>query len=378
VRAAKSMKTNKLLITAVLAIAIGAPIAGFVGDMIVAQPTTSTGVRVPFLHGPSTGQIASQSGLASLERANEWLNSPPLTASALRGKVVLIDFWTYTCINWLRTLPYVRAWDEKYRKQGLVVIGVHSPEFAFEKDPNNVRRAVKDMRIGYPVAVDSDHVIWRAFGNQYWPALYFIDAQGRARHHHFGEGSYEQSEMIIQALLAETGIGGFDREPVSVDARGIEAAADWGSLKSPENYLGYERTQSFASPGGAVLDKSRMYEVPARLRLNEWALSGDWTVQSGTAVLNKPNGRIAYRFHARDLHLVMGPAAPETPVRFRVLIAGQPPGAAHGIDVDEQGAGTVSEQRLYQLIRQPKPIADRQFEIEFLGSGVEAFAFTFG
>jgi thiol-disulfide isomerase/thioredoxin len=372
------MKTNKLLIAAVLAIAIGAPIAGFVGNMIVAQPTTSTGVRVPFLHGPPPGQIASQSGLASLERADEWLNSPPLTASALRGKVVLIDFWTYTCINWLRTLPYVRAWDEKYRNQGLVVIGVHSPEFAFEKDVNNVRRAVKDMRIGYPIAVDGDHVIWRAFDNQYWPALYFIDAQGRARHHYFGEGSYEQSEMIIQALLAETGIGGFDREPVSVDARGIEAAADWGSLKSPENYLGYERTQNFASPGGAVLDKPRMYELPARWRLNEWALSGDWTVQRGTAVLNKPNGKIAYRFHARDLHLVMGPAAPGTPVRFRVLIDGQPPGAAHGIDVDEQGAGTVSEQRLYQLIRQPKPVADRQFEIEFLGSGVEAFAFTFG
>jgi thiol-disulfide isomerase/thioredoxin len=316
--------------------------------------------------------------LASLERANEWLNSPPLTASALRGKVVLIDFWTYTCINWLRTLPYVRAWDEKYRNQGLVVIGVHAPEFAFERNLNNVRRAVKDLRIDYPIAVDNDHVIWRAFKNQYWPALYFIDSQGRVRHHHFGEGSYEQSEMIIQELLTETGIGGIDRESVSVDARGIEAAADWGSLKSPENYVGYERTQNFASPGGAVLDKPRMYELPARVRLNEWALSGDWTVKKETAVLNKPKGSIAYRFHARDLHLVMGPAAPGTSVRFRVLIDGQPPGAAHGIDVDEQGDGTVTEQRLYQLIRQPKPIADRQFEIEFLGSGVEVFAFTFG
>jgi thiol-disulfide isomerase/thioredoxin len=372
------MKTSKLLVAAVLAIAIGAPIAGFVGDMSVSQPTTSTGVRVPFLHGLPTGQIADQSELASLERANEWLNSPPLTASALRGKVVLIDFWTYTCINWLRTLPYVRAWDEKYRNQGLVVIGVHAPEFAFEKNLNNVRRAVKDLRIDYPIAVDNDHVIWRAFKNQYWPALYFIDSQGRVRHHHFGEGSYEQSEMIIQELLTETGIGGIDRESVSVDARGIEAAADWGSLKSPENYVGYERTQNFASPGGAVLDKPRMYELPARVRLNEWALSGDWTVKKETAVLNKPKGSIAYRFHARDLHLVMGPAAPGTSVRFRVLIDGQPPGAAHGIDVDEQGDGTVTEQRLYQLIRQPKPIADRQFEIEFLGSGVEVFAFTFG
>jgi thiol-disulfide isomerase/thioredoxin len=305
-------------------------------------------------------------------------NSPPLTSSALRGKVVLVDFWTYTCINWLRTLPYVRAWQEKYRNQGLVVIGVHAPEFAFEKNLNNVRRAVKDMRIDYPVAVDSEHVIWRAFKNQYWPALYFIDSQGRVRHHHFGEGSYEQSEMIIQALLAEIGIGGIDREPVSVDARGIEAAADWDSLRSPENYVGYERTQNFASPGGAVSDKPRMYELPARLRLNEWALAGDWTMKQENAVLNTSNGSIAYRFHARDLHLVMGPTAPGTPVRFRVLIDGQPPGAARGIDVDEQGAGTVTEQRLYQLIRQPKPIPDRQFQIEFLGSGVEVFAFTFG
>jgi thiol-disulfide isomerase/thioredoxin len=372
------MKTNKLLVAAVLSIAIGAPIAGLVWDVSVPQPMTSTEVRIPFLHGFPTGQIASQSELGSLERANEWLNSPPLTASALRGKVVLIDFWIYTCINWLRTLPYVRGWDEKYRDQGLVVIGVHAPEFAFEKNINNVRWAVKEMRVDYPIAVDNEHVIWRAFKNQYWPALYFIDSQGRVRHHHFGEGSYEQSEMIIQALLAESGIGGTDREPVSVDARGIEAAADWRSLKSPENYVGYERTQNFASPGGVMLDKPRLYGLPARLRLNEWALSGDWTVKNQAAVLNKPNGRIAYRFHARDLHLVMGPAEPGTSVRFRVLIDGQPPGAGHGIDSNEQGDGTVTEQRLYQLIRQPKPIADRQFEIEFIDSGVETFAFTFG
>jgi thiol-disulfide isomerase/thioredoxin len=372
------MKTSKLLVAAILATAIGAPIAGFAEEINVPQSTTPTGIRVPFLHGFPTGPIPSQSELASLERANEWLNSPPLTASALRGKVVLIDFWTYTCINWLRTLPYVRAWAEKYRDQGLVVIGVHAPEFAFEKNVSNVRWAVKDMRIDYPIAVDSEHVIWRAFKNQYWPALYFIDSQGRVRHHHFGEGAYEQSEMIIQALLAEAGNAGTDRGPVSVDARGIEAAADWGSLKSPENYVGYQRTQNFASPGGAVLDKPRVYALPARLRLNYWALSGDWTMNNQAAVLNKPNGSIAYRFHARDLHLVMGPTAPGTSVRFRVLIDGQPPGAAHGIDVDEQGNGTVTQQRLYQLIRQPKPIADRQFEIEFLGSGVEAFAFTFG
>jgi thiol-disulfide isomerase/thioredoxin len=372
------MKTNKLLVAAVLAIAIGAPIAAFVEERQVQQPTTSRGIRVPFLHGSSDAPAASQAELGSLSRADEWLNSPPLTAQALRGKVVLVDFWTYTCINWLRTLPYVRAWADKYRDQGLVVIGVHAPEFGFEKDLNNVRRAVKDLSVDYPVAVDSEHVIWRAFRNQYWPALYFIDAQGRVRHHHFGEGSYEQSEMIIQELLAEAGATGVSREPVSVDAQGLEAAADWRNLKSGENYLGYARTQSFASPGGATLDKLRRYELPARLRLNEWALSGDWTVTNQAAALNKPDGRIAYRFHARDLHLVMGPAAPGTSVRFRVLIDGQPPGAAHGIDVDAQGNGTVTGQRLYQLIRQSKPIADRQFEIEFLDSGAEAFAFTFG
>jgi thiol-disulfide isomerase/thioredoxin len=372
------MKTNKLLVAAVLAIAIGAPIAAFVHDINGPQPMTSTGVRVPFLHGFPTGQIARQSELASLERANEWLNSPPLTAPALRGKVVLIDFWTYTCINWLRTLPYVRAWSEKYRDQGLVVIGVHSPEFSFEKNVNNVRWAAKELRVDHPIAVDSDHVIWRAFRNQYWPALYFIDAQGRARHHHFGEGAYEQSEMIIHELLREAGIGGVDQEPVSVNGSGLEAAADWRSLKSPENYVGYARTQNFMSAGGAVLDQPRVYALPARLRLNNWALSGNWTVKKEAAALNAPNGGIAYRFHARDLHLVMGPAAPGTSVRFRVRIDGEPPGAARGIDVDEQGNGTVTEQRLYQLIRQPKPIVERQFEIEFLDSGVEAFAFTFG
>lgn len=371
------MKTNRLLVAAVLATAIGASIAGFVGGM-KGQPMTSPAVRVPFLHGLPIGPSASQTELASLERANEWLNSPPLKAQALRGKVVLVDFWTYTCINWLRTLPYVRAWAEKYKDQGLVVVGVHAPEFAFEKDLNNVRRAVKDMRIDYPVAVDSEHVIWRAFNNQYWPALYFIDAQGRVRHQQFGEGAYEQSEMILQELLAEAGAGSVSREPVSVDGRGFEAAADWKSLRSPENYVGYERTENFMSPGGATLDKPRTYMLPARLRLNDWALAGDWTVKNQATVLNKPNGRIAYSFHARDLHLVMGPPAPGTSVRFRVTIDGQPPGAAHGIDVDEQGNGTLTEQRLYQLIRQPKPIADRLFEIEFLDPGAEAFAFTFG
>jgi thiol-disulfide isomerase/thioredoxin len=327
---------------------------------------------------PAAVQLPIEGELPSFSGATAWLNSPPLAAVGLRGKVVLIDFWTYTCINWLRTLPYVRAWAEKYRDHGVVVIGVHTPEFSFEHDLENVRRAAKDMRVEYPIAIDNDYAIWSAFANHYWPALYFVDAQGRIRHHQFGEGAYEQSEMILQQLLAEAGIGGIGYELVSVDAQGAEAAADWSDLRSPENYLGYERTENFASPGGAALDKPRVYAAPARFSLNHWALAGEWTVEKQATVLNKANGRIAYRFHARDLHLVMGPAARGTSVRFRVLIDGQPPGAAHGSDVDDQGNGTVTEQRLYQLIRQRRPIADRQFEIEFLDAGVEAYAFTFG
>ena len=325
-----------------------------------------------------TLQLSIEGTLPSFGGATGWLNSEPLTAAGLHGKVVLVDFWTYTCINWLRTLPYVRAWGEKYKNQGLVVIGVHTPEFPFEKNVDNVRQAAKDMRVDYPIAIDNDYAIWRAFNNEYWPALYFVDAQGRIRHHEFGEGNYDQSEMIIQRLVHEAGVGAIGDELVSVDARGVEAAADWASLKSPENYVGYERTENFASPGGAALDKRRVYAAPAQLPLNHWALSGDWTIGKQAAVLNDAGGRIAYRFHARDLHLVMGPLARGTPPRMRVRIDGHPPGASHGLDVDDRGNGTVTEQRLYQLIRQPKPIIDRQFEIEFLDSGVEAFAFTFG
>jgi thiol-disulfide isomerase/thioredoxin len=327
---------------------------------------------------PAAVPLPIEGELPSLGGATAWLNSPPLAAAGLRGKVVLIDFWTYTCINWLRTLPYVRAWAEKYRDHGVVVIGVHTPEFSFEHDLENVRQAAKNMRVEYPIAIDNDYAIWSAFTNQYWPALYIVDAQGRIRYHQFGEGAYEQSEMILQQLLAEVGIGGIDHELVSVDAQGAEAAADWGDLRSPENYLGDARTENFASPSGAVLDQPRVYAAPARFSLNHWALAGDWTVEREAMVLDKANGRIVYRFHARDLHLVMGPAARGTSVRFRVLIDGLPPGEAHGIDVDDQGNGTVTEQRLYQLIRQPKPIADRQFEIEFLDAGVQAYAFTFG
>jgi thiol-disulfide isomerase/thioredoxin len=333
---------------------------------------------VPFLPKFFDVQSGAHAELASLERATAWVNSPPLTASSLRGKVVLIDFWTYTCINWLRTVPYVRAWAEKYRDEGLVVIGVHTPEFPFEHDIDNVRRAVRDMELDYPIAIDNDYAIWRGFNNEYWPALYFIDAQGRIRHQQFGEGGYEQSEEIIQQLLAEAGASGIGHDLVSVEGRGIEAAADWQDLKSPENYIGYDRTEGFSSPGGAILGKPRVYTVPSPLRLNHWALSGDWTVEKGATVLNQANGRIVYHFDARDLHLVMGPTARGTPVRFRVRIDGQPPGSAHGVDIDEQGDGTVVEQRLYQLIRQGKPIAERQFEIEFLDPGVAAYAFTFG
>jgi thiol-disulfide isomerase/thioredoxin len=316
--------------------------------------------------------------LQRFDGATGWLNSAPLGAAELRGKVVLVDFWTYTCINWIRTLPHVRAWADKYRDQGLVVIGVHTPEFEFEKNIDNVRRAVHDMRVAYPVAIDSDYAVWRAFGNNAWPAIYLIDAQGRVRYRHLGEGEFERTERMIQQLLAEAGKAAVGHDLVAAEGRGIEAAADWASLQSPENYFGVERTENFASPGGLVAGKPRLYAAPKRLAVNHWALAGDWTMQKHATLLNKPNGRIAYRFHARDLHLVMGSAARGTAVRFRVLIDGKPPGAAHGIDIDEQGNGTVTDQRLYQLIRQPKRIVDRQFEIEFLDPGVEAYAFTFG
>jgi thiol-disulfide isomerase/thioredoxin len=327
---------------------------------------------------PAAVPLPIEGEMPSLSGATTWLNSPPLSAAGLRGKVVLVDFWTYTCINWLRTLPYVRAWAEKYREHGVVVIGVHTPEFPFEHDLENVRRAVQDMRVSYPIAIDNDYAIWDAFNNHYWPALYLVDAQGRIRAHHFGEGAYEQSEMMLQHVLAEAGTGGIAPELVSVDAQGVEAAADWSDLRSPENYLGDARTENFASPGGAVVGQRHVYTAPARFSLNQWALAGEWTVGEQAVALHTANGRIAYRFHARDLHLVMGPAARGTSVRFRVFLDGLPPGEAFGSDVDEQGNGTVTEQRLYQLIRQPGPIADRHFEIEFLDAGVEAFAFTFG
>jgi thiol-disulfide isomerase/thioredoxin len=301
-----------------------------------------------------------------------------LKSEELRGKVVAVDFWTYTCINWLRTLPYLRAWAEKYRDAGLIVIGVHTPEFPFEHDLENVRRAVQEMRVAYPVAVDNEYAVWDAFNNHYWPALYLVDAAGRIRYHLFGEGDYEESEEVIRQLLAEAGDASIGEDLVAVDPRGLEVAADWDHLGSGENYLGYERADGFASPGGAVVGERRAYTTPERLGPNQWALSGEWTVEPGFVALNAAGGRIAYRFHARDVHLVMGPAARGSSVPFRVRLDGQAPGDAHGSDVNESGEGVVSEQRLHQLIRRPGHIADRTFEIEFLEPGVEAYAFTFG
>ena len=272
----------------------------------------------------------------------EWLNSAALTGADLRGKVVLVQFWTYTCINWLRTLPYVRGWAEKYKDQGLVVIGVHTPEFSFEHNIDNVRQAARYMQLKYPIAIDNDYTIWDAFSNHYWPALYFVDAQGKIRHHHFGEGAYEESERVIQQLLNETGASDFDPELVTVGARGAEVAADWDDLESPESYLGFDRSENFASTGGVVRGNSRVYAAPARLNLNQWALAGNWTVEGGAVVLNEVNGRIAYQFHARDLHLVMGPATAGTSIGFRVLIDGAPPGAAHGHSLEQDGGWCAS------------------------------------
>jgi len=316
---------------------------------------TIAGMEQPLLRGP----------LASLGGATAWLNSPPLTANGLRGKVVLVDFCTYTCVNWLRTLPYVRAWAEKYGPHGLVVIGAHTPEFAFEHDLENVRRALAAMRVTYPIAVDNDYAIWNGFSNQYWPALYLLDAKGATRFTHFGEGAYDESERKIQQALDAAGARGFSRELVKVDAQGLEVSADWNDVASGETYLGTDQTEHFV-------------RNVARVRLNEWTVTGDWTLGRKAVALNKPNGKILYHFHARDVNLVMGPAARGTSPRFVVRLDGQAPGDARGGDVDGKGQGVVPEQRTYQLIRQQRPIVDRQFEIEFLDSGVEAFCFTFG
>jgi thiol-disulfide isomerase/thioredoxin len=322
--------------------------------------------------------LPAEGYLPGFDGATGWLNSPPLTADGLRGKVVLVDFWTYTCINWLRTLAYVRAWAERYQDRGLVVVGVHTPEFPFEENVDNVRQAAKEMRVWYPIALDSDYAVWRAFSNRYWPAIYIADAEGRIRHHQFGEGGYDDCERGIQQLLREAGAEGVADDLVSLTPDGFEAQADWTNLRSPETYLGYAQGQNFASRGGAEIGVPSTYIAPEMLMLNQWALSGDWTIGSRASVLNGAEGRIAFRFHARDVHLVMGPPAPGASVAFRVLVDGEPPGGAHGLDVDEEGRGTVSQQRLYQLIRQRGSIADRTLQITFLATGAEAYVFTFG
>jgi cytochrome c biogenesis protein CcdA/thiol-disulfide isomerase/thioredoxin len=316
--------------------------------------------------------------LPALTGAVAWLNTPPLTPESLRGKVVLVDFWTYSCINCLRTLPYVRAWAAKYKDYGLVVLGVHTPEFAFEKSLDNVRRAVKDLGITYPVAVDNNYAVWGAFYNNYWPADYFVDAQGQIRAHAFGEGDYDKSEHLIQTLLTQAGVANVPTGLVAVNGKGIEAAADDQQIKSPETYVGYSRAQHFAATGVLVKDEANSYAVPSRLQLNQWGLGGVWTIEGEKAILDSVPGRIVFQFHARDLHLVLGPTADGKPVRFRVLLDGKAPGDNHGVDIDATGAGTVDSQRLYQLIRQTGPVQDRTFTIEFQDAGVQAFSFTFG
>lgn len=317
--------------------------------------------------------------IPSLEGAKGWLNSPPVTTSDLAGKVVLISFWTYTCINWIRTLPYVRAWYEKYRDHGLVVIGVHTPEFDFEKDIENVRTAAKAMRVAYPIALDPDYLVWRAFSNRYWPAIYVYDAAGRIRHKKFGEGSYEDIERAIQGLLAEAGRTGVPRDLVSSSlGTGIELAAAWDTLHSGETYVGYVSATGFASPQRILADKPQEYTAPERLILNTWTPVGTWTIGPTSILLGSATGRLRFRFQARDLNLVLGPSETRSSVRFRVALDGGPPGPDRGVDCDDTGSGIVSQQRLYQLARQKEPTADRLFEIEFLDPGVEAYVFTFG
>lgn len=316
--------------------------------------------------------------MPALDGATTWIGSRALSTAGLRGKVVLVDFWTYSCINSLRQIPYLRAWAARYGDHGLVVIGVHSPEFTFERNLDNVRQAVKDIAPGYPVAVDSDHAVWNAFNNEYWPALYFVDSQGRIRHHVFGEGEYEKSEAIIRQLLAEAGHDDLPAGPTAIKAEGAEAQADWDDLRTNETYVGSARADHFASQEGATRGRGTSYTAPTSLRSGYWALAGAWMVSRESAQSNEAKARIVYRFHARDVHLVMGPSTTGTPIRFKVLIDGKPPGDGHGVDVDAAGNGTVTKPRMYQLIRQQKPIEDRLFEIEFSDPGVQVYAFTFG
>jgi thiol-disulfide isomerase/thioredoxin len=315
--------------------------------------------------------------LPGFDGASGWLNSPPLDTADQRGNVVLVDFWTYTCINWLRTRGYLRAWAEKYQEHGLVIVGVHTPEFPFERDADNVRQAATEMRVEYPIALDPDYAVWTAFGNRYWPAAYFADAEGRIRHHQFGEGEYEMCERVIQQLLREAGQDDIPGDLVSPPNDGVEAQADWANVESPETYLGVQQGNNFASPGGATLNNPHTYAVPEKLMLNSWALSGQWTVESRASVLEEAGGAIAFRFHARDVNLVLRSRTGSS-IPFRVLLDGSAPGDSQGVDADAAGNGTLDQPRLYQLVRQQEAIADRTFEISFVELGAEAYVFTFG
>lgn len=332
----------------------------------------------PMVEAQEPPSIVGSSPLPGLAGATGWINSKPLTAKDLRGKVVLVDFWDYSCINCIRAVPYIRAWAEKYKDSGLVVIGVHTPEFDVEKQLPNVQRAVTKFGITYPVAVDSDGKIWNAFHNQYWPAHYFIDAKGKVRYEHFGEGEYDKSEQWIQELLKEANGKPMAAGIASVHGQGVQAAADTNQVRSPETYIGYARAQHFASQGGIKQDAAHVYIEPTHLQLNEWGLVGQWVDHGQQAVLASAGGKIVFRFHARDLHLVLGPSASGKPVRFRVTIDGHAPGENHGVDTDAQGNGVMTDDRLYQLIRQKGAIADHTFAIEFEDPGVQAFSFTFG
>ncbi len=325
-----------------------------------------------------SGALPDEGQLPAFTGATGWLNADPLSPEGLRGRVVLVDFWTYTCVNWLRTLPYVRAWDAKYAAQGLTTIGVHTPEFDFEHDRDNIVAQARALGVPYPIAVDSDYGVWNAFDNHYWPAVYIADTQGRIRYHHFGEGEYAMTEMAIQQLLVEAGAEDLDPDLVAVDPVGLEVAADYQTLRSPESYLGYGQATGMASPDGLQADQAHDYTPPTRLRLNEWAPAGGWAISRRAATATAPNARLVYRFQARDVNLVMGPVQRGTAIPFRVSLDGQPATGAHGTDVAADGTGTVTEQRTYQLIRQPAPISERTFAIEFLEPGVELFCFTFG
>ncbi len=342
--------------------------------------SASTVTRTSMQQAPGpAADLPVEGSLPPLQGATAWLNSPPLSDAGLRGKVVVIDFWTYSCINCLRALPYIKGWHQKYKDHGLVVIGVHAPEFAFERDPDNVGKAVRDLGVTYPVALDNNYSIWRAFNNQYWPAHYFIDARGRIRAHHFGEGNYAESEQIIRELLAEAGSSDLPAQGVATEqVNGVQLASDLQDMLSPETYVGYARSEHFSSPSGVVPDEPQDYTAPARLKLNDWALTGRWAINEENAVLHAPGGAVVFRFQARDLHLVLGPGPSGKPVRFRVRLDGADPGESHGTDTDARGNGVVREQRLYQLIRQPAVVQPRTFTIEFFDPGVQAYAFTFG